>query len=602
MKLSLATASLLTARVLAYSNDTYYGNDTSTSRQLQPESESTDASVASFLDWLLPSPPSRCKCFPGESCWPSQTQWNAFNRTVNGRLIATKPLASPCHAPNYNATRCQELRNGWQMPDIHMADSASVMAPFFANQSCDPFTDASKPCTLGNYVRYAVAVETAADVIATVNFARTKNIRLVIRNTGHDYNGRSTGAGALSVWTHKLKSVQWKNWNDKYYKGTAVKVGAGIQGYDLLEAGLSVGQIVVGGECPTVGPAGGYTQGGGHSALSTSFGLSADNTLEWEVVTATGKLIKATRTQNSDIYWALSGGGGGNYGVVVSMTVKSFPDAVVSGATVAFFSANNDVESFYDGIDAFHAALPAMVKAGTMVVYYFTSNFFMIAPVTAYNKTSAQVQTIMTPFLNSLNALGVNYTSGFSQHSNYRDHYDQYFGPLPIGVIQVGIAQYGGRLIPESTFINNPHGLSNTSRYIAEKGVTFIGVGTDVSSFGKNSQNAVLPAWRKALVHATLTTDWSFDPAQWPQMLSNQDLMTYDIMPAIERITPGSGAYMNEADFRQPRFQQEFFGSNYNTLRLIKRKYDPDGLFYARNAVDSERWTVSERTGKMCRA
>lgn len=110
-------------------------------------------------------------------------------------------------------------------------------------------------------MRYAVAVESAADIIATINFARQNNIRFVVRNTGHDYNGRSTGVGALSVWTHKLKSVQWKNWNDQYYKGTAVKAGAGIQGYDILEEGLKVKQVVVGGECPTVGSAGGYTQG-----------------------------------------------------------------------------------------------------------------------------------------------------------------------------------------------------------------------------------------------------------------------------------------------------------------------------------------------------
>ena len=54
-----------------------------------------------------------------------------------------------------------------------------------------------------------------------------------------------------------------------------------------------------------VGVPGGYTQGGGHSALSTSFGLAADQTLEWEVVTAGGKLVTASRTQNADLYWAL---------------------------------------------------------------------------------------------------------------------------------------------------------------------------------------------------------------------------------------------------------------------------------------------------------
>jgi hypothetical protein len=77
--------------------------------------------------------------------------------------------------------------------------------------------------------------------------------------------------------------------------------------------------------------------------------------------------------------------------------------------------------------------------------------------------------------------------------------------------------------------------------------------------------------------------------------------MTNTIMPAIEAVTPGSGAYMNEANFQQPNFQQEFFGANYNSLLTIKRKYDPDNFFYAIKAVGSEKWNVANN-GKMCRA
>ncbi|KAM7197314.1 hypothetical protein V8F20_006668 [Naviculisporaceae sp. PSN 640] len=543
---------------------------------------------------------SRCKCFPGEPCWPTRAEWDAFNTTVGGRLIATVPLAQACHDPNYDLATCDALRNQWQYPDVHMNDSASIMAPFFANQSCDPFTDRAVECTFGNYVRYAVAVESAADVIATIQFAKAKNIRFVIRNTGHDYNGRSTGAGALSVWTHGLKSINFQTWSDDYYTGPAVKLGAGVQGYDAITASRAVGQVIVGGECPTVGIAGGYTQGGGHSALSTNFGLAADNTLEFEVVTANGTLVTASRTQNPDLYWALSGGGGGNYGVVVSLTVKSHPDVKVGGASLSFFTSNNPTEDFYAAINAFHDALPAMVEAGIMVVYYFTSAFFMIAPITAYNKTSEEVKDILAPYMVTLDSTNITYNVAFSEFEDYYGHYNQYFGPLPTGAIQVGIAQYGGRLIPKSVLQNNSTEFHAVARSIAEKGVTFIGVGTDVSAFGQNGSNAVLPAWRDAIVHATLTTDWSFDPARWEEMLEKQDLMTNEIMPEIEAVTPGSGAYMNEADFRQPRFQQEFFGSNYARLSTIKQQYDPESFFYARNAVGSEDWSVKS-SGRMCR-
>lgn len=95
-------------------------------------------------------------------------------------------------------------------------------------------------------------------------------------------------------------------------------MGAGVQGFEAYREADKVGLAVLGGECPTVGLAGGYTQGGGHSSLASKYGLSADQALEWEVVDGTGKLLRASRAENSDLFWALSGGGGGTYGVVWS--------------------------------------------------------------------------------------------------------------------------------------------------------------------------------------------------------------------------------------------------------------------------------------------
>lgn len=63
------------------------------------------------------------------------------------------------------------------------------MQPFFANQSCDPFTPEARACVLGNYVNYAVNVSSNADVVAALSFATKNNIRVVVRNTGHEYAG-----------------------------------------------------------------------------------------------------------------------------------------------------------------------------------------------------------------------------------------------------------------------------------------------------------------------------------------------------------------------------------------------------------------------------
>lgn len=83
-------------------------------------------------------------------------------------------------------------------------------------------------------------------------------------------------------------------------------------------------------------------------------------------------------------------------------------------------------------------------------------------------------------------------------------------------------------------------------------------------------------------------------------MLAYQKFMTETVMPALEAVTPGSGAYMNEADFLQPNFQQAFFGEKYERLLDIKKKYDPDMFFYATKAVGSEVWSVAE-DGHMCK-
>jgi len=77
---------------------------------------------------------------------------------------------------------------------------------------------------------------------------------------------------------------------------------AGVEGFEAYAAANASGLQVIGGACPTVGLAGGYTQGGGHSALASKPGLGADQALEWEVVDGTGRLLTASRTQDSDLF------------------------------------------------------------------------------------------------------------------------------------------------------------------------------------------------------------------------------------------------------------------------------------------------------------
>lgn len=381
------------------------------------------------------------------------------------------------------------------------------------------------------------------------------------------------------------------------YTGPAVKVGAGIIGAEALAAAHANNYVIVTGECPTVGIAGGYTQGGGHSALSTSFGLGADQTLEFQVLTASGQVVTASHSQNSDLYWALSGGGGGTYGVVISMTVKVYPEATVGGATLQMAAASTTQEKFNQAVSQFHALLPKMIDQGAMVVYILESAAFIIDPVTVYNSTAAYVRdTVLAPFIAVLADLGIPLSVSYTELSYY-DHYNTYMGPLPNGNIGVGESQYGSRLIPRSVLENDNDALQAVLQNLTAHGVQAVG---SSASFAMPAgvNNSVLPAWRETTVHMQLLTPWN-ETAPWADMVAAQMQMTHEFVPQIEAVTPGSGAYINEANFRQLNWQQTFFGSNYAKLLAIKKKWDPKSVFYGLSTVGSDAWTVANN-GRMC--
>ncbi|KAJ7037227.1 FAD binding domain protein [Mycena alexandri] len=542
-----------------------------------------------------------CKCYPGDACWPTATEWSSLNTTVGGRLVATVPLAAACHDDQwarYDNTTCTALQNSWVDPETHYLSSSSVMAPFFANQSCDPFLPESAQCVIGTYIQYAINVTSADDVSAGIQFATKYNIRLVVRNTGHDYNGKSTGSGTLGLWLHHLKGISISDWSDSHYTGKAIKLGAGVQGSEAYEAADAAGLQVVGGECPTVGIAGGYTQGGGHSALASKHGLAADQTLEWEVVTGTGKHLVANRQSNTDLYWALSGGGGGTYGVVLSMTSKAHLDTATSAMNMTIFASDTTQDAYYEAIEYFHSTLPAIVDSGAMAVWIFTNTSFLISPITAPDVPVADLKTYLAPFETKLNELNITFTSYYAQFDSYLNSFNAMFSP-----IEVSIAQYGGRLIPRSVVENNNTALTQAYRDINNLGGQFIGVGVNVSkAVVGDVYNAVNPGWRDAVIHTVITTPWSFE-APWSEMLANQRLMTNEMLPKLAALTPNGSAYLNEADFRQPDWKSVFYGTNYDDLLAVKNKYDPNHLFYAVTAVGSDHWTVEDDgTGKMCLA
>ncbi|KAL8977429.1 MAG: hypothetical protein Q9205_006767, partial [Flavoplaca limonia] len=467
------------------------------------------------------------------------------------------------------------------------------MAPFFSNQSCDPFLPQESPCTLGNYVNYAVNVSKPSDIVEGLAFATEHNIRLVVRNTGHDYNGKSTGAGSLSIWTHHLKDIDFFDYQDDRYAGKAYKIGAGVQGIELYEAGNKVGLTVVSGECPSVGVAGGYTQGGGHSALSSKYGLAADQVLAWEVYTGTGDLLTATRTNNTDLFWALSGGGGGTYGIVWSLTAKAHIDIPVAGANVSWTNEGISQETFSKSVAAYHAWTTTVVDAGAMSLGFGSNVSFSVGPITAPGVTAEELSKLLQPLLDQLRDLGVNYTTPVIRQ--FPGYLEQYNAMMP--ELDVAVAQYGGWLLPRSVVLDNPDGLAAAYENITNGGAGgFTSVALNVNrSVAGDVYNAVNPAWRTTLLDVIITTDYNAtEPTSLADAIKQQEDMTDKYIPQLKALAPDSGVYLNEGDWHDPDWKQAFYGPNYAQLKSIKKKYDPNSIFYATTAVGSDDWVIED--------
>ncbi|RDW74452.1 FAD-binding oxidoreductase [Aspergillus mulundensis] len=576
------------------------------------------------LSHALPSFGSElCRYLPGDTYWPTEAEWSKLNTTVGGRLIKTIPLGSPCHGSSYRAAECEYLQAEWTNPELQYAqlhpyccysswskfdplrsaDSPSSFgAPFFQAQACDPFTNKSSPCELGNYYVYAINVTGAADVAVGLAFAQDHNIRLVIKNTGHEQVSlcvgtlrvrRSSGKGALGLWTHNLRAISILDYKSSLYTGKAMKVGSGVQVFHAYSAAHKAGLRVVGGTCSTIGMAGGYTQGGGHSMLSTAYGLAADQVLEWEAVLADGTHLTATPTENADLYWALSGGGGGTYAVVLSMTIKAYADSPVAGAMLQIKETSSS-DNFWESVEAIHAAMPTWIDMGASTAYVL-SNGVLSLQMLFTTRSAGEVKSILQPLVEKLDSLSAEYMLNITAFGDYHTAFNNYFGAYPNSQVQ------GNRLIPRSGLTSNTSIAALTlalREIVSNPSFYILGVGIDVST-GAFVPNAVFPGWRNAIASLEVIANWDYN-VSYAENAEHQRLITDVYIPSLTAVTgPESGAYMNEADFQQPDFQSQFFGENYAALRAIKGKYDPQGVFYGNALVGSEEWVVGG-DGRLC--
>ncbi|KAF2116668.1 FAD binding domain-containing protein [Lophiotrema nucula] len=559
---------------------------------------------------------SRCKVYPGDANWPSDETWAKLNDVLDGRLLTKpEPQASVCYnGPLYDAEKCANITATWSRSYDHFGDPIEMMSPVAQGMTClPPNVFDTHNCSRGGFPMYVINATEPKHVQLGVNFARNTGVRLVVKNTGHDFLGKSGGKDALSIWTHHFKSLEYiEDYVDENvgYSGPAFKAGTGVQAFEIYKAAGEKGRTVVGGEGETVGIFGGYIQGGGHSPLTSLYGTGADQVLSYDVVTAAGDFVTANSTSYSDLFWALRGGGGSTFGVVTSVTVKAHPDCTTTASRFSFNSSTIGNETFWAGIRAYVDYFIPNADAGTYSYFTIIPNVwtgviqFNMSPFFAPNKTLAQTTTLLQPWLTRLGDLGIKVDPNITEFSNF---YDAWRSSFPLEVVEKINATTASRLFPRTNFETEEKRdeLLDNLRQSTEN--NRVQVHFNIKAVDPaNADNAVNPAWRPNILFAQQAVRWPANGTASEILKIRQEFQTSD-MQRWRDISPGAGGYLAEADRLEPNFGQSFWGSNYPRLLRLKAKWDPHDVFFATTSVGSERWKVESidglpnENGKLCR-
>lgn len=341
--------------------------------------------------------------------------------------------------------------------------------------------------------------------------------------------------------------------------------------------------------------------------------MAADQVLAFEVVTADGRFVTASNAVNSDLFWALRGGGGSTFGVVTSAIVKAHPKIKVTKSVFSFQAAPTDSVNFWKAVNAYFKRFPTFTNAGTYSYFwiwnYGTSLDFQMTPFFAPNHTIDSFNKLTQPFFDELKSLNISVTPNTTFHEDFYSANKGAWGQDTLGVTFIRQAT---RLFPKSLWESQEsfNGFYNTIKDTVMKGHTVGGYHMAPGNPFK-VDNAVNTAWRTTQSFL-ITANMVPDNATPSQLKNASDTLTYDIMDPWRKIAPsaaGGGVYLNEADIQEPDWQTAFYGAaHYPRLLAIKQKWDPRHVFYATTAVGSEAWEIRDgeqglqtQNGRLCR-
>ncbi|TGJ81410.1 hypothetical protein E0Z10_g7357 [Xylaria hypoxylon] len=429
----------------------------------------------------------------------------------------------------------------------------------------------------------------------------THNIRISIKNTGHDFYGRSSAPDTLAIWTHNLDTMNfYSNFtahNCPSSNGQNVgELSAGVVAGDAYRFFSNYSMDITGGYEQSVGLAGGFAQGGGVGSFTTTYGLMADNAVEFEVVTADGEVRIVNQCSDPDLFWAMRGGGGGTYAILTKYRVQVYPSLPIHVFT---FSANFTESSSLGNDTMNNTALREILTAHannqpdwsaqlvTGQIEYFPERL-SVSLVLPYGDNGSKLKSAtasFSQFLSNRTDLAVS-SHGYMSYPNYAVYLDVTTADAkvtePSGIFSV----LSTRLIPREVFSSPAtvdglvdgvmQGIATARSLLNLTGVQIVPE-TPITNLDSNQLTSVHPAWRSALWHVIHVGEW-LEPMEADAMQRTTEGFLKLVEP-LKKLSPGGGAYLNEANYLEPDWQQTFFGSHYDRLVEVKKKYDPTHIF-----------------------
>lgn len=543
---------------------------------------------------------------PGQAGWPGPDAWDALGREVGGRLAA---VTAP--APEAGQAAALFSNPYWVGDQAALTQSSGWVNAWTSTPSA-----------------YVVRAETAQDVAAAVRFAAARNVRLVVKGGGHSYVGGSCAPDSLLVWTRGMQRVEMHDAftprGSKAAPVKAVSIGAGCLWGRVYDAVTTRGgRYVQGGGCTTVGVSG-LVLGGGFGSFSKGFGIAAASLLEAEVVTADGAIRIANAAQEPELFWALKGGGGGTFGVVTRLTLKTHDLPQFFGSANLAVKASSDaafktllarfVAHYADKLHNAHWGEQARTMTGNRfsvsMVFQGVNQAaaseawkdfidFVRADPDAYTFTEQPGITALparrmwdSDFFRQMapGAITLDSRPGASardfwwkgdgaQASAVWHGYQSAW--MPSGLLQAGQQQ---RLV-DAWF--EASRLWTVSLHF-NKGLS----GASAETIEASRQTSMNPEVLDAFALAIIASE---GPSTYPQLpapdLSDAPRRAERIaqaMAALKRAAPDAGCYISECDYFLEGWRSAFWGEHHDRLVRIKRTYDPRGLFHVHHGVGSD--------------